>query len=270
MDTLVCLTSMPVLSPLVAKHFSKSGRSPQKKTRRGMSVCTLTNSSAPLYNLLAPYHLRRRMADVSVVSTGVGGLIQPFLPPSWTGISPVTIGTPFAESYPGLGNMQAVPFALTARFGALPEHSDFQAVFQEYRFLGVEVEVQFMAGGAYAPTIGSPIPELLIASEPANETFFATVEEAEGRSDALRVVLSPEKTFKRWTQPSPAIAMYENGLSTAYARPASNQSMWLSTTDFDTPHYMFKGFLRNFPLLPDTGCMVRFSFVAHIELRRPF
>jgi hypothetical protein len=232
-----------------------------------MSVRTLTASAAPGYNLLSPFKLRRRLNDVTICCTAsdtwavVG-------PPSYAGQLPVVLGSVSGEGY-GSSSLGCVPFATFVTLNCCTQYNDIASMFREYQFRDVTIEVQFMSGAGFNPGLYCPVPELTLYTDPVDMTPPTGVADADAFADTTRTMLSVEKTVRRKIVPRPAIMMYDSLTGTGYAYPAKNSEMWLVTSDVTTPHYCFKGLLRNFTGNFPSGVYVRISIVADILLRRP-
>jgi len=207
------------------------------------------------------------MHDVTVAYASAG-IPQVYGPPGASGTLPLLLGAPIAESFPGPATTEIVPFSSEVKMSGLCAYSDVQAFWREYQFLALEVEVQFLAGQSFNPSIGSPVPELHLYTDPTDSTPPSSVIQCDRYGDSQRIVLSAEKTVRFQCQPKPTQQVYLVGVASAYATPASTKDLWLSTVELGTPHYSFKGLIRNFCSIAGSGAQVRFSFVAYLHLRR--
>lgn len=208
------------------------------------------------------------MHEVTVAFTGVS-TVSLFGPPGYSGSLPLVLGAPFSESYTGGSDMLAVvPFATSISMDGMAANADIPAFWREYQILAAEVEIQFLAGQSYNPGIGSPLPEVHIYSDVVDAVPPISVADGDRHGDAQRWVVSAERTARFQVQPKPVAQMFLSGTATSYSSPASNRELWLSTQSLGTPHYSFKGLMRNFVGVPGSGAVMRFSFIAYINLRR--
>lgn len=210
------------------------------------------------------------MHDITFVFPSSTGIFTPVQPPGAGGNNPIVMGTQGNESFTDLIDLQWFSWATNLNLGCLNAFSDIQAFFGEYRFESVEAEFQFLAGDSYAPSIGSPLPELHVFSDPRDSVPPSSIILADTYQDQERRVMQPARPYVISYVPKVAAQVFLSGVATSYAEP-QKRAMWLSTQDLNTPHYGLKGLFRNWPGAVGVaqGCMVRVSFTAYISLRRP-
>lgn len=142
-------------------------------------------------------------------------------------------------------------FAVQSLLNAALDSSDFTALFDRYKIVGVKYKFLFQANTASVNTQGvpqAPLPLITYAFDaddnntPANRTVVATKQYAKER------ILNGNSTFSVFYKPRITKTVFNGVVSSAYT---SEKACWIDCANPSVPHYGMKLWINNW--LSDTA-----------------
>jgi len=254
---------------------SSSARSRARKHKRGSASVPTDQPYARAVILRAPkpqvYTFTRRLGELWLCAQSVPGAYGIVPQPGFSGNQFINVGSPAGDINTGTSAVY-VPFASAYTLSSLNQYTDFTSLFREYRIRSVELDVGCVSHLNFNINAQfSSSPALVIAEDDTTNTP-PSLPQAMAFQGAKIIPLEHAKTLKFKGAPKVSMIAYGTGLSSEFALPDSNKSMWLNTsTSGDAPHYLHCGVVRNLDAsTAGNNLAISFGGVMTIDFRRPF
>jgi hypothetical protein len=248
-----------------ARPRAKTGSQGRKAEARGETLSSSVPNMSRYLSVKTLYFMRE-LPEVSMSTDGSGNFAVT-LPPSFSGSTPIHVGSQVSETLPGFTATYGVPMAFAPTFNSMVGYQDF-ATWKEYQLHHYEVEFSLLCGESYNPTVGSPLPELLMAYDPLDANTSFTLIALQAYPSFRTQVLLPNKWKKTVAVPRPAVTLY-NGVTSEYAYISKASDLWINmSTSTDLPHYCFKLYLRNMLAAGGSGLALRLRQRFYFAVRR--
>lgn len=136
-------------------------------------------------------------------------------------------------------------FAYNFAADQLPNISDFQGLFDQYRIRAVTMKFRMVQPpeAQNTPATSQFYPDIYVTVDHDDATTPTTVDEILQYGKCKRGILRPNYFFKYRFFPTCAQQLYRTGTTTAYA-PLRNKT-WIDLAYINTPYYALKGCVSN-------------------------
>lgn len=165
---------------------------------------------------------------------------------------------------------QQFGFSIIAQLNLATSYTDITQLYRQYQILGITVDIQPMCGDSYNAGTGTGmvLPTITSVEDQSDAANLASYLSAAAYGNSRQELLSCEHPIKRIFKCRPAVAMYRNAATAAYAAPNDSRSTWLDCSYPDIQYYAPKFWVRGITDQAGKGYAFRVIPYLHIAARQ--